>query len=426
MSGAEHEWWTNRTEANAYPARAAPTHLVVSPAGPRNVRALSAVSFLTGIHTNLLQVVLQPFVVRVAGSVAALSLLQTFANRLGGVVGSFAQLAGGHLSDRWGRKPLILIQSAFTLSSLSLFLGTAVTEFWPLLVPAFLFLGLGLVGAPAVQSTVAESVDTDGRAMAYSKVLFFALLPAAAIALLGGYLADEYGYPLVFGVSLALEAVNLAILAGLLRETLGQRNGERWSFRRAFRLPDSRLRGILLVMTVDSFSWMITILIIYGIASKTLGFTNADVGLVVAVWALTFAAATLPVGKLVERFGSRRMIFLSESLGVPVFLGWLFARTPAQFALVSVANGLAAATWVPAWQTLLANSVEDRVRGGVLGSMSAARGLLSFPAPVLGGLLYEWFDYPAPILASLAGVIITMALVLRFVHDPPRARTASR
>jgi len=302
---------------------------------------------------------------------------------------------------------------------------TALTEQWAFLVPAFLFLGLGLIGAPAIQSTVAESVETEARAMAYSKVLFALLLPAAAIAFVGGYLADAFGYPLVFGISVALEAVNFGIFAFVLRETLVHRNGARWALRRAFRLEDGRLRGILAVTTVDSFAWTITILIIYGMAAERYGFTNADLGIIVGVWAVVFAGAALPVGKLVERYGSRRMILFSEALGIPVFLGWFVATTREGFALVSVANGLAAATWVPAWQTLIANSVEDRVRAEVTGKLSAARGLLSFPAPLLGGYLYGMYGYGAPILASFVGVLVAIAFVLRFVHDPPTPPAAS-
>jgi MFS family permease len=293
---------------------------------------------------------------------------------------------------------------------------------WYPLVPAFLFLGLGLVGTPAIQSTVAESVETEERAMAYSKVLFALLLPAAAIAFAGGYLAEAFGYPLVFAIGLAFEAVNLALFALVLRETLVDRGGTPWSPWTALALGEPRLRGILLVTSMDSFAWTITILIIYGMAGQEFGFSNADLGVIVGVWAAAFAGATLPVGRLVQRYGSRRMILLSEALGIPIFLGWFFATTVAGFVVVSVVNGLAAATWVPAWQTLIANSVEDRARGEVLGKLSAARGLLSFPAPLVGGFLFERLGYGAPILASLAGVVATIAAILRFVHDPAVAR----
>lgn len=384
----------------------------------RNVRVISATNLLTGTYTNLLQVVLQAFVVRLAGSVVVLSLLQTFANRLGGIVGSLAQLAGGHLTDRWGRKPVMLLGSAFTIASLTLFLATALTEWWPLLVPAFAFLGLGLLRDPASQSTVAESVEVHGRAMAYSKALFFLVLPAALMAFVGGILADLFGYAIVFGLSLGLEATTFVLFALVLRETLGERTRGRWTMRRAFRLQEPALKGLLIVTATDSFVWGLSLMIIYGMAVKEFGFTNADIGIIVGVWALVFAAGTLPVGKLVTRFGSRGMLFVSESLGLPIFAGWILARTPADFVLVSVLNGLTAAAWVPAWQTMISNAVDDRVRGEAIGQVSAFRGFLAFPAPLVGGLLYGVGGYAAPLALSFVGVIITMILILWFIHDP--------
>jgi len=400
------------------------TRRVSSADGSRNVRAISAVNILSGTYNNLVQAILQPFVIRVTGSVAALSLLQALGNRLGGgVVGALAQLGGGHLSDRWGRKPMILFGSTFFLVSLTLFLGAALTEIGYLLVPAFLFLGLGLAAAPATQSLVAESVEVPERAVAYSRVMFFFLLPSAAFAFVGGVLTDLFDYPLIFGLSLALEAASLSIYALILRETLRDRNPTPWSLRQTLRLEDPRLRAILLVTTADLFAWTTTILIIYGMAVRQFGFSNADLGLIVGVWALVFAGAVLPVGKLVQRLGTRRMIFFSESLGIPVFLGWLVASTPIGFALISIPNGLAAATWVPAFQTLVANSVGDRARAGAIGKLNAIRGLLSFPAPFVGGFLFEQYGYAAPLLASFGGVLITMGLVLRFLPEDPSRST---
>jgi len=388
--------------------------------GARNVRVIAASNLLTGTYNNLLQVVLQPFVVFLTGSVVILSVLQALATRLGGVMGSLATLLGGVLADRWGRKPVMLLASAFNMASLSLFLLTALLKAPPLLVPAFLFLGLGLMSTPANQSTVAESVAVRGRAMAYSKVLFFLILPAAFVAFLGGYIADVFGYPVLFAASLALEATNFTLFAFVLRETLSERDRNPLSLRHLVRLPDPRLRGLLAVATVDAFVWTISSMIIYGMAVVEFGLTSTDIGIIVGVWAAVFAATTLPVGKFVERFGSRGMLFFSEALGVPVMVGWIFSRETWHFAVVSVFNGLTASTWVPAWNTILANSVEDQTRGKVTGQITAIRGLLSFPAPLLGGLLYDALGYPAPMLASLLGVFVAMALVLRLVRDPTR------
>lgn len=388
--------------------------------GRRNLRVIFLGNLLDGAYVNLLQVVLQPFVVRLAGSVFLLSVLQALSTRLGGIVGALAQLAGGHLADRWGRKPTILLGAALNAAGLSLFLATALSSWAPLLLPASVLLGVGLLASPAHQSIVAESVEAEGRAVAYSQVLFWAMLPAAAMAFLGGYVAAVVGYYAVFGICLGLEVVVLALFALLLRETLRVRDVEPWSLRRLLRLQEPRLRGVLIVTTVDLFVWTITILIIYGMAIQEFGFTETDIGLIVGVWAVTFWASALPVGRLVQRFGSRGMIFVSESLGIPIMIGWILARTPLEFAAISVLNGITAGTWVPALQTLIANSVDDRVRGRATGQLTAIRGLFAFPAPFLGGLLYDSLGYAAPMSASLVGIVVTLALILRFIHDPPR------
>ncbi len=385
--------------------------------GSRNVRVVSASNLLTGTYNNLLQVVLQPFVIYLTGSVVLLGALQAVATRMGGITGSAAQFLGGTLTDRWGRKPVMLLGSAFNMACLSLFLLTALTAAPLLLVPAFLFLGLGLIASPAAQSTVAESVAVRGRAMAYSKVQFFLVLPAAVVAFGGGYLADTFGYALIFGLSLALEAVNFGLFALVLRETLREKNREKWSVRRLARLREPRLRGLLVVTCIDSFVWTISSTIIFGMAVLEFGLTDTDIGIIVGVWAVVFAATTLPIGKLVERFGSRGLLFVSEVLGIPVMLGWIVAHDTLGFVLVAVPSGLTASTWVPAWQTYMANSVEDRTRGEVTGQLVAIRGLLAFPAPLLGGFLYASFGYAAPMVASFAGVLVAMAAVILFIQD---------
>ncbi len=380
------------------------------------MRVVSFSNLLTGTYNNLLQVVLQPFVIYLTGSVVLLGALQAIATRLGGITGSLAQLLGGALADRWGRKPVMILGSGFNMACLTLFLLTALVSAPLLLVPAFLFLGLGLVSSPATQSTIAESVAVRGRAMAYSRAQFFLVLPAAVVAFAGGYLADRFGYALIFGLSLGLEAVNFTLFALVLRETLRERNRDPWSLRRLARLREPRLRGLLIVTSIDAFVWTISSMIIYGMAVIEFGFTETDIGIIVGVWAVVFAATTLPVGKLVERFGSRDLLLVSEALGLPIMLGWILAHDTLGFVLVAVPSGLTAATWVPAWQTYMANSVEDRNRGEVTGEIVAIRGLAAFPAPILGAFLYASFGYAAPIVASFVGVIVAMAVVLVFIE----------
>ena len=147
-------------------------------------------------------------------------------------------------------------------------------------------------------------------------------------------------------------------------------------------------------------------------------FTNTEIGLVAGAFMTSFAATQLPIGKLIERFGSKRSLVVSEALGIPLMLGWLSSTEVASFALLGILGGVIAASWGPAMQTILVNSVPPEDRGGGVGRLAAFRGIVSFPAPIIGGVLYERWGFWAPITAGLAGVIVTVFLLLFLVREP--------
>jgi len=77
-----------------------------------------------------------------------------------------------------------------------------------------------------------------------------------------------------------------------------------------------------------------------------------------------------------------------------------------------------AATWAPAQQALLANNVPAEQLGEAMGQLSAFWGPIGFPAPYLGGLLYDRFGFQAPILANLVGVVVALVMILLAVKEP--------
>jgi len=116
---------------------------------------------------------------------------------------------------------------------------------------------------------------------------------------------------------------------------------------------------------------------------------------------------------------------LSQAMGIFLLAGWLFSKSFVAFAALHAYFGFLAATWVPAQQALLVNSVPVKQRGEAVGRLSAFRGLFSFPAPYIGGLLYDRFGFQAPILANLAGITIALVVIIVMVKEPPPAESTS-
>jgi DHA1 family multidrug resistance protein-like MFS transporter len=154
--------------------------------------------------------------------------------------------------------------------------------------------------------------------------------------------------------------------------------------------------------------------------SETYGFTTFQLGVMSGLLSLAWALSQLPIGRLIDRYGCKLFMVLSEAIGIIVVGGWLFSTSFLAFATLHALFGLVAATWAPALRALLANSVPAKQLGEEMGRLSAFRGLIGFPAPYLGGLLYDRFGFQAPILANLVGVAIALVAIVVAVREPFR------
>jgi FSR family fosmidomycin resistance protein-like MFS transporter len=162
-------------------------------------------------------------------------------------------------------------------------------------------------------------------------------------------------------------------------------------------VPPRELRGFYWAMAVDIFVWGLGGALLFGMLSETYGFTTFQLGVMSGLLSLVWALSQLPVGRLIDRHGCKPFLALSEAIGVIVVVGWLFSTRFVAFAALHGLFGLVAATWAPALRALLANSIPAEQLGEEMGRLSAFRGLIGFPAPYLGGLLYDHFGFQTPI-----------------------------
>src|SRR3989454_8516920 len=89
-----------------------------------NVRTISAANFLTGLYQNVLNVVLQRFVLSFGGGLTLLGFLQAIGGRFG-LVAALVQPVGGHLADLRGRRVLAGPGSLLAMAGLGLLVGAA-------------------------------------------------------------------------------------------------------------------------------------------------------------------------------------------------------------------------------------------------------------------------------------------------------------
>ena len=332
----------------------------------------------------------------------------------------FAPLLG-RLSDRYGRRPVILIS----------LLGSAISSFMIgfansiiLLFVARILNGISGASYSTAQAYVADITTKENRARGMGLIgaafgIGFIIGPA-----LGGLcaLVDKR---LPFFVSGALALANMAIAWKRLPETDRRpaAPGGRLAFLR--RAIADRTVGPLVVITflgTFAFTGMETTFSLLG--RRRFDFDLTKASLIFAF--IGIVAAVLQgklIGPIVDRMGERRVMNLGIVLTAAA-LG-LLAVTTNVVALFPVAALLAASGLVfPTVTALVSKASSDDEQGAMLGVLASASGLARAIGPVAAGALFDW-AIPAPYLVG-AGLFALCLLIGRGVRDPEREVAAAR
>ena len=334
----------------------------------------------------------------------------------------------GNLSDKYGRKP-ILLASLATLAVDYVLIGLAPTLAW-------LFVGriiAGIAGATfaTANAVVADIIPPEKRAK------YFGLNGAAwgmgfVIGPVIGGLLGQYGPRVPFFAAAAFTAVNLLIALAVMRETLPPADRREFSARRANALGAlqsmRRIPGAMLVLFV---------LLMYQIGHDTLpstwvwvtmakfGWTERDVGLSLAV--LGFGTIIVQgglVGLFTKRIGEHRTALLGLGCGAVGFVGYAFATTPTML-FASVPLGCLIGLTMPALRAILSRATPANAQGELQGAIA---GIVSFTAVVIPFTMTHLFSWatathpPFPGASFLAAAVALAvgAAVLSKVKVPER------
>lgn len=377
-------------------------------------------SSLRGVHSSVYNVIWQPFVLSLGASMPMLGLLNSLGGA-SGIIPTVAQSLGGWLADRIGRKPFLIMASLATIAAYALFALAGISNYWLPLAIGVVVYGFSSLSRPAISSMTAESVRSDRHGSAFSLMMVAQTAPGIVMPALGGWAAAQFGYLLVFPLGIALELVILVVVWRLIRETRPASGPVHWHeakvalFRAA--IPPRHLLGFALAGTGDVFFWSMGYGLLYGMLTESYHYTTVQLGLMSAVMSVTWAIVQMPVGRYIDHHPTRPLMILSEALGIPLMVIWM-TQSGFEILLASqVLMAVTAATWIPAANTYLARHTVPEDRSESFGRLNAFRGLISFPAPALGGLLYQWGGIAAPLAANLAGIFVIIGLLAFFVPE---------
>jgi MFS family permease len=135
------------------------------------------------------------------------------------------------------------------------------------------------------------------------------------------------------------------------------------------------------------------------------------------IFGLSWGLSQIPLGLLMDRFGRRAFLLLSISANMIVMSGYILSRDPDLLLFLQIFSGLAHAMWVPAHIALVAERVPRSRRSLAMGKLSTYPLLVGFPAPYIGGLLYEGLGFSAPMMFRLISLLISFLMIILFIDE---------
>ena len=376
-----------------------------------NIPPLLLTSLLEGSAWNMHEVVWQPFIFSLGGTTSTVGLLSS----IWSAVYSVLQFATGELADCIGRKKVISAYYAASILGLtfSLFAGN-----WVYLIPVIMLYGLAdALGEPAFSPIYAESVDEEKTGLALSLLSLTWWLPGLYSQILGGFLGDYLGLRQVISVVLVLEVITLILFMVMVKETLKETKQFKMKSLvenlKGLLSPVGELKTFYALSMVDRFSWMISGSIFVAMIYDSYGFSLLEIGILLTAMSTITALLVVPVGKIVDKYGCIQVIRLSAILSVLVFFSFNYAKDFNSLLLVQIVRGVTIALWDPSTSVYLTKTVFSNERGRHFGNLNGLKGLVGFPAPIIGALLYETYGLSGAFTASTVGLIFAAILAFK-------------
>ena len=380
----------------------------------RNVMALSAVSFLTDVSSEMIYPLLPVFLTSVLGANAS------FIGAIEGAAETTAallKLASGWWSDRVRkRKPLVVLGYGIATFMRPL-VAIAQSATQVLLIRVADRVGKGIRNAPR-DALLAESVDPSirGKAFGFHRAADHAggvLGPLIAFAVLTYNLAP---IRTVFWLAAIPGVLSFLVLVAFVRE-----------IPRAATAPAGT--GPDLTLPLDTRFWRVLgVIFLFTLGNSTDAFLllranqlGVSVALAPVLWAALHVVKSLsstPGGALSDRIGRRPTLIMGWTLYAAVYFGFAHAATAWQawalFGVYGVFFGLTEGSE----RALVADLVIPERRGTAFGWYNLSIGLGALPASLLFG--WVWDHAGAPVAFGMGAALALAAAVGMLVVGPRR------
>ena len=395
----------------------------------KNLWALFFINLLHGMGAGMFNVVYQPFILDLTGSVLIMGILVT----IGGIVQFLPMPLIGKLSDRFGRKKMMLSSIPFyILGLISLIFSSSTAIFFLILGIILYFLGVVINNLSSLIFISENSNKSKG--LMYGLILFSffgGTIFGSTFVLLGKAFDSRVFFLIFIGIIIGEGTINLVFISEKFKFDKNQRSislksidTELSVWKKIMNNPKSK--ALLIFLTLDLFIYNIGLSIYSGGLKDFYLITREELALITIVFSTSNMLFQIPGGHLADKIGKKKSLIYSQCFGLTFFainilayFVWAGGFTEFLFPALIISHipfAMSVCTFIPSEQMALTDLDETR-KAESYGVVGLIRGLGFIPTGYIGAFLFENVHYIAPLFISFIGIFFEIWYLSKYFHD---------
>ncbi len=383
-----------------------------------NIVFLGLVSFFTDLSTEMVYPLIPLYLTSTFGATPAIvGMIEGVAESLASLIKVFS----GYISDRFQKKKAIAFSGYASGLIYKLALLMAGSWFGILVARVIDRFGKGIRTAPR-DVLVSESADKSamGQSFGIHKALDMA---GSALGILATYFMlrgaqGSIDYSRIFLVSIIPALLGLSMFFFIKEKNEPRQMDAREPFWSNIRQVDGQLKLYLLAVflfTLGNSSNSFLLL-----KAKATGFDDVNVVLLYFIYNFIASALSIPLGKLSDKVGRKKLLVAGYFVFALCYLGFGFSRSQRQLVGVFALYGAYTAMVAGVERAFVVEASPPALKGTMLGLHATITGIALLPASVIAGFLWSQFGATAPFVFGATMAALAAFLLLLFMKGRPQ------